>query len=100
MTAVILAQTEEFTLKGEFLWFGVILHCDVHVKWSKGVRERLKQTIRETVSSIKVPAYAFQSNSHDPKKRKFIKDMGGILHHKRLTGDGEWAEMYLFLPWT
>lgn len=91
-----LITTDEFTLKGEFLWFGLVLHCDVHVRWSKGVKERLKQSIQQLTRSVSVPVYAFQTASHDAKKLKFIKEVGGIFHHRRTTGSQEMADMYLF----
>jgi hypothetical protein len=98
MTPVTLAQSPEFTIRGEFLWFGVILHGDVHVPWTKGVRKRVRDAIALIARSISLPVYAFQTPSHDPKKRKFIRDTGGIYDHRRQTDEGEWAEMYLYRP--
>lgn len=97
MSVITLRWNPEYTLRGEFLWFGVILHCDVHVTWTKGVKERLKDDIQAVVKGSTRPVYAFQTPSHDPKKRKFIKSLGGKLDHYRTTPDGERAEMYRFL---
>ncbi len=96
MTVLKLTQTPEFTIRGEFLWFGVILHADVHVRWTRGVRQRFRAAITQIVHSVWLPCFAFQTPSHDPKKRKFIQDVGGTYHHRRLTDEDEWAEMFLF----
>jgi len=98
MSDIILIRTPEYEIRGEFLWFGVVLHGDVFVRWCKGVRNRLKTHIDQIARSISQPVYAFHAPSHDPLKRKFIKDVGMVLHHYRTTGDGELAEMYLARP--
>lgn len=98
MSAITLIDTPEFAIKGEFLWFGVILHADVKVRYSKGVRNRFKKALSGVVKQLSGPCYAFHTSSHDPKKRKFIRDMGGVFDHYRITCDGERAEMYLFSP--
>ena len=99
MSDIPLVRTDEFEIRGEFLWFGVILHGDFYVPWTKGVRERFLRAFKAILRDMAwTPAYAFQAPSHDPKKRKFIKDIGGVFDHFRLTGDGEWAEMYRFRP--
>lgn len=98
MDKLILHQSPEYDISGEFLWFGVILHSDVNVPWTKGVRKRFIRDLQRVVNAVGLPAYAFQTPTHDPKKRKFIRDVGGVLDHYRQTDDGEWAEMYRFHP--
>lgn len=98
MSDHILIRTPEFEIRGEFLWFGVVLHADVYVLWTKGVRKRFRSALGLITRSLSQSCWAFQTPSHDPKKRKFIQDVGGVLHHRRLTPDGEWADMYLFRP--
>ena len=93
-----LIETSEYDIRAEFLWFGVILHSDVHVPWTKGVLKRFRQDLQKTICGLGLPAYAFQTPTHDPKQRKFIRMVGGVYDHSRLTGDGEWAEMYRFPP--
>lgn len=96
MSDIPLVRTPEYEIRGEFLWFGVILHADVHVTWTKGVRKRFRTDLDLILRHSGQPCWAFQTPTHDPKKRKFIQDVGGTYHHRRLTGDGEWAEMFLF----
>lgn len=96
MSDITLIRTPEYEIRGEFLWFGVVLHGDVRVPWTKGVRSRVRSAMAQIASSLTQPCWAFQAPSHDPKKRKFIQDVGGTYHHRRLTGDGEWADMFLF----
>lgn len=98
MSAIPLVIDPDFNIDGEFLWFGVILHAQVHVPWTKGVRERFRKSLKSLVSTLGQDAFAFQTPSHDPKKRKFIQDVGGRFHHYRFTEDGEKAEMYIFRP--
>jgi hypothetical protein len=98
MSDVPLIRTSEFEIRGEFLWFGVILHADVYVMWSKGVRKRFLEAMALIRRSIALPLWAFQTPTHDPQKRKFIQDTGGVFHHYRWTPDGEKAEMYLYPP--
>lgn len=98
MSDITLIKTHEYEIRGEFLWFGVVLHADVFVRWCKGVRKRFKSHVRLIAQSISQPVYAFHTPSHDPLKRKFITDVGLVLHHYRTTGDGELAEMYLARP--
>lgn len=80
----------------EFFWFGVIVHSSVRVPYSKGVFQKYKRDLDEIARCLSQPVYAFQAPSHDPKKRKFIQRLGFKHHHRRLTGDGEWADMYLY----
>lgn len=98
MSDITLIETDEFVIRAEFLWFGVILHGDVKVRYGKSVRKRVREAIQMVVRSLSGPVYAFHTDSHDPKKRKFIRDMGGVFDHYRTTDDGERAEMYLFRP--
>lgn len=98
MQTILLCETPEYDLRGEFLWFGVILHSEVRVPWTKGVRSRFINDLQRVLVALGRPAYAFQTPSHDPKKRKFIRDVGGVLDHRRQTDEGEWAEMYRFHP--
>lgn len=98
MSDVVLVRTSEFEIRGEFLWFGVVLHADVHKTWGKGVKGRFIEALNEIRRSFSVPLWAFQTPSHDPKKRKFIQGTGGVFHHYRWTPDGEKAEMYLYPP--
>ena len=93
-----LVFTHEYSIRGEFLWFGVVLHSDVYVKWTKGVRRKFRADLGALIRRLGVPVYAFQTPSHDPKKRKFIKDVGGVFDHYRFTDEGERAEMYRFHP--
>lgn len=98
MSDVTLIRTNEYDIRGEFLWFGVILHSDVFVRWSKGVRQRYREHLQMTARSLSCPVYAYHSPSHDPLKRKFILDAGLVPHHRRLDGNGEWAEMFILRP--
>ena len=93
----VLCHRPDFTTYGEFLWFGCVLHVDVR-KWNKTVRQEVRKTLRVIASSLRVPVFAFQSPSCDPKKEKFIKDIGMSHHHRRLTASGEWADMYSIRP--
>lgn len=96
MSDIPLVRTTEYEIRAEFLWFGAILHADVYVRWGKEVRKRFRRDLENVINGMSCPAYAFQAPSHDPKKTKFIKDTGGVYHHRRLTGDGELADMYLY----
>ena len=96
MSDLILTKTNEFEIRGEFLWFGVILHADVHVKFRKEVKDRFTHCIKQIARSLSVPAYAFHAPSHDPLKLKFIQATGGQYHHKRYTPDGELAEIFIY----
>lgn len=96
MTKLTIYSDDEFSIHVETLWFGWILHGDVHVRWSQGVRKRLTQTMRAIVKLSGKRCYAFQTPSHDPKKKKFIQSIGGTFDHYRFTPDGEKAEMYRF----
>jgi hypothetical protein len=96
MSAITLTQTPEYDIRGEFLGFGVILHSEVSVPWSKDVRTRFLHDLQGVISHIGKPCFAFQTESHDPKKRKFIQSVGGIFDHYRITGDGENAEIFRF----
>lgn len=99
MSDTTLTKTPEFEIRGEFLWFGVVLHADVRVRWCRSVRKRFLKELGDVLRGLgNIPAYAFQTPSHDPKKQKFIKDVGGVFDHYRMTGDGERAEMYRFHP--
>ena len=94
---ITLVNTPEYDIKAEFLWFGVILHSDVHVPWTKGVRRRFRASLGALIRSLgHIPVYAFQTPTHDPKKRKFIRDVGGVFDHHRYTEEGERAEMFRF----
>jgi hypothetical protein len=96
MNAVTLVSTEEFEIKGEFLWFGVILHGDMRTPWTKGVRLRLKKCITEIARSLSQPVYAFNHPSLGHKQVKFIQATGGEKHHKRLTPNGEMVQMFIY----
>jgi hypothetical protein len=96
MSDYILVKTPEYEIRGEFLWFGVILHADVFVKFRREVKGRFTQSIKQIVRSLSLPVYAFQTPSHDPLKLKFIKATGGQYHHKRYTPDGELAEIFIY----
>ena len=99
MSKTLLVQTPEYDISAEFLWFGVILHSNVYVKWTKGVRRRFRASLGALLRRLgHLPVYAFQTPSHDPMKRKFIMDVGGVLDHYRYTDEGERAEMYRFHP--
>lgn len=97
MSVITLIKTKDYIIKGEFLWFGVILHSDVY-KWGKDIRKLYRKHIQLIASSVGQPVYAFQTSTHDPKKRKFIGDVGLTFHHFRLTETGEWAEMFTIRP--
>ncbi len=93
----VLARTQEFIIYGERADFGIILHGYVGVPWSRSVLKRMAAEIAELATKLP-PLYAFQTASCDPRKRKFIQQVGGVFHHHRLTGDGEPAEMFWFPP--
>lgn len=96
---MILAKTDEFEIRGEFLWFGLILHGDVLVPWNRGVKKKVCTAIREIVEVSPWPCWAFHIPSyHAPKQRKFIQVTGGVFHHFRWTPEGERAEFYLYRP--
>lgn len=98
MSDCILVRTPEFEIRGEFLWFGVILHGDVFVKFTKEVKGRVTHGIQQIARSLSLPVFAFHAPSHDPLKLKFIKATGGQYHHKRFTPDGELAEIFIYRP--
>lgn len=91
-----LINSPQYNLTAEFLWFGVILHSNVNVPWTKGVRSRFKADLQTALRSLPQPVYAFQTPSHDPMKRRFILSVGGVFDHHRYTEDGERAEMFRF----
>ena len=95
---MILIDRPEYTFRGEFLWFGVILHHEVHVPYTKTVKRLVVQDLHLISASISQPIYVFQAPSHDPKKRKYILSLGFTLSHRLLTEDGEWAEIFSFNP--
>ncbi|MDO5647376.1 hypothetical protein [Paracoccus sp. (in: a-proteobacteria)] len=88
----------DYTVDLEFLWFGVVLHTTTKVPFTKRVLESYRRDLRLIASSLSVPVFAFQTESHDPKKRKFIQRLGFRLDHMRTTAEGEWAEMFRYLP--
>jgi hypothetical protein len=96
---MILTQREEYTLSAEFLWFGVVLHNEIHVRYTKTVKKRLVQDLRLIANSISSPIFVFQTMTHDPLKMKFIESLGCFsFDHYRTTGEGEWAKMYILRP--
>jgi hypothetical protein len=96
MTVTTLVSNAEFEIRGEFLWFGVILHGDVHTTWSKGVRLRVTKCISEIARTLSQPVYAFVHPSFGQKHVKFIQATGGREHHKRLTPDGDMVQMFIY----
>lgn len=88
----------EYSVDLEFLWFGVVLHTTAHVPFTKGVLRKYRQDLDLIARSVSCPVYAFQTPTHDPKKRKFIQRLGFQLHHFRMTEDGERAEMWTYRP--
>ena len=93
---MILIETPEYVIKGEFLWFGLILHSDVKVRWSKGVKKRLLKDLRLIVSSTYQQCFAFHSSTQPELQRKFIQSVGGVYNHRRRTDAGDMVEMYIF----
>lgn len=90
----------EFNITGEWvvdppMW---VLHSDVHSPWTKSLRKRYTEIIARIATVANAPCFAFQAPSHDPKKRKFIQQVGGVLDHLAYTDDGELAEMFRFPP--
>ena len=85
-------------MRAEVLWFGMILHGDVHKVWTDRRRRRLRGIIRDIASRSFLPLYAFQTPKCDPKKLKFIRQLGGVFHHTTFTDEGDRADMYLFRP--
>jgi hypothetical protein len=95
-------NTPEVDLRGEWIDEGSfwVLHLTVHVRWNKGLRKRLRHTLRDIATLSSHPVYAFQAPSCDPKKRKFIQQAGGVYSHSTIKDDGEECDLYRFLPWT
>jgi hypothetical protein len=96
MSDVPLVRTPEYEIRGEYLWFGVVLHSDVFVRWTKEVKGRFKVDLSNIVSQSVWPVYAFQSPSCDPLKQKFIESVGGTFEHSRQNDNGEMCRMYRF----
>lgn len=93
-----LCSGSNFVLSGEFLWFGLVLHCDIFGYCGQSTLRDIRQTTSLIASSVSIPVYAFQTETCDPLKRKFIKAVGGRLHHTRMTDTELSAEMYVFDP--
>ncbi len=98
MTTYVVVDDSDFRLTSEWVDGFWVLHCDVFTRWSKTTLTRLRGLLKRVAEVSEYPVYAFQTPSHDPLKRKFIQQVGGILEHERLTPDGEIAEMFRFLP--
>ena len=97
MKKVPIVDTEEYSITGEFHWIGLILHADVHVKWTKGVRKRFTKSVRDIVELSYLPVYTFFGPCHDNKLRKFILSVGGTFEHYRYDGEGHRSiEMFRF----
>lgn len=94
---MILIQDKSYHLAGEFLWFGVILHCEVYSRYTKTIRKRLLKDLGLIARSLSKPIYVFQGESHDPLKLKFILDLGFTYSHRLLAEEG-WVDMYLLRP--
>lgn len=98
MTLATFVETPEYNIRGEFVWFGVILHSEVRAMWTKGLRGRFKRDLRHVASCVSLPLYAFQAPYHDPKKQRFIRDVGMVRHHRRKDSKGVWCDLYLLRP--
>lgn len=87
-------KRQRYTISVETMWFGHIIHGDVHGFYGRSVRQAIRADLSLLARSLSQPLYAFQCQSHDPKKERFIRGLGFVPDHRRMTGDGEWADMY------
>lgn len=94
---MILVDKPEYTLTVEWLWFGAIMHNTVH-RWNKTTLKSIREDLQRFALICGVPVYAFQCETHDPLKRKYIRKMGFVFDHYRCTDEGERAEMYRLHP--
>lgn len=95
---VILDLGPEYSAKLEFLWFGVIAHTTLNVPYSKGLLKKYRCDLDMISRSVAQPLYAFHTHGLGPTQRKFVQRVGFNFHHRRMTDDGEWAEMFLYRP--
>ena len=96
MTDYVIDDTPDFVIRAESKVFGLVLHSDLKVPWTKTVRKSFRGHISSIVRHCGVPVYAFQSPTCDPKKRKFIQIIGGTFNHILTDDDGVDCEMFLF----
>lgn len=95
---MIILSRPDYQVTGEFLWFGVVLHIERPRIYNKSTLKRLRDDARLIALSFRTPVYAFQTITDDPLKGKFIRNLGFTLSHYRVTGEGEWAQMYTLHP--
>ena len=88
-------QTDEFILYLERLEQGVFIHCDVLVKWTKKVKQRLNDCFERLIDQVKAPIYALHI-PNDGKHKKFL-ELYGFQYCDRVTGlDGNEYEIYVW----
>lgn len=75
-----------------------MMHCDVKTAWSKSLRDAMTDLMKRVATVSEYPVFAFQGPSCDPKKRKFIRQIGGIPDHFAQNDKGELVEVFRFSP--
>ena len=68
-------KTEEFVLYLEEVDYNIFIHCDVNVKWSKSVKNRLNFAFKELRKNLGVDINALHP-IEDKKHEKFLKMFG------------------------
>ena len=87
--------TKEFVLYLEEVDYNIFIHCDVNVKWSKSVKNRLNFAFKELRKNLGVDINALHP-IEDKKHEKFLK-MFGFKKEKSLIGhDNKNYDIYVW----
>lgn len=71
----------------EVMGVGTFVHCDIHTKWSKLVKEMVKSGWHLVTTARGGPLYALH-DPQDTKHKKFL-EMFGFSFHRALSAEEE-----------
>lgn len=70
------------------------IHCDIHVRWSKGVKSRLMRDFSLLKLLCKQPLFTL-SDTDDTKHHKFLRMFGFAYYRTVLLGDGSFKDVFI-----
>lgn len=95
MAKIPVIKNEEFILYLEQMDDCVVIHCDVLVKWTKGVKQRLSTSFGHLTDDRREPFYALHLPG-DKKHNKFLKMFGFELYGHARGTDGNDYDIYVW----
>lgn len=92
-------DTSEYTVSVEDVLGRRMIHCDVHVPWSRAVLKRLTKDADEWHDSIGTPVFALHYESQDSTHLTFLRLFGfKLIQAGIMMADGELADLYYRFP--